>query len=133
MNIPIPPMVYFQNPANSNQPVHRATPICSRIVYRGLEERKVSAVLQKQRPGFLSKVRHDNKIAPASIRRYLYHHNRRGSRDKSCFSATNLSSQYLLRQYNRRRSIQNLRLQKDYRSHPSMQRKLQEHKIQFPS
>src|SRR5204863_9162570 len=112
-------MVYFHNRASSNQRLHPAIPIYSRIVYRDSMEMRASEVLQKLKPGFLSTVHHDNMIVAVSSRKYQCRRSMPGSMDKSYFPANSPSSQCLLHQYNRKPSIQNRQSQKDYRLHPS--------------
>src|SRR5947207_15678037 len=106
-------MVYFHNRASSNQRLHPAIPIYSRIVYRDSMEMRASGVLQKLKPGFLSRVHHDNMIVAVSSRKYQCHHSMQGSMDKNYFPASNLSSQCLLHQYNQKLSTQNRQSQKD--------------------
>src|SRR5436190_1700356 len=79
------PSVYFHNLSSSNQPLHHATPTYSTLVYPGSKEKKVLEVLQKGKPGFLSKGHHDSKIEVSSIRKYQYHRSMQGSMDKNYF------------------------------------------------
>src|SRR4026207_1105213 len=98
-----------------------------------LKEKKVLAVLRKQKSGFPTKEHRDNKIADASIHKYQYHHKKQGSMDRNYFPANNHASQCLLHRYNQMLSTQNHRSQMDNQVLASMPQTLQAGMIRFPS